>query len=251
MCLASGACDAPRAVTSRVTPNYLDKVDLIPSEFSSPDGGAHGGPEDEPPWFARTSVLGGAEPFGFSLLPRYRGIRTVRWEVTESFLIVRDITDGVTTGGMYPVFAVYRINSHFDIGRTGEYAGGEFLPFEGERDPNAPPWYQRRMMSVDWSQDLIDRQFGSGPAFELPQEPIPHYVNNPNDPELPRFWRGSEPGGIAADAASIGLTRIAITSHALVLAVATDGGVAGDASVDAVSSGVEVSLLTEYARQPF
>ena len=207
--LGNAGCMQERPAINRVQPNYIDKMDLVPVEYNALTTTGQQ-PEQlnarllarEPVFYTQTTLISKPTHGGFTGLTSYNTADKIRWEVTENFLIARQAWEyihgaplgGTSNIGNNPVtgdvVAVFRIESHFDIRREYNPTTGEELNVIEENAIDRP-WYQRRYMHVDWSQNLID---GYNSIFEVDQwqgriqsEPVPIYINNPEDPNRPQF----------------------------------------------------------------
>ncbi len=207
--LGTAGCMQERPAINRVQPNYLDKNDFIPVEYTAltttgqrPEQVSARLLAREPVFYTQTTLIAKPTHGGFTGLTQYTQADKVRWEVTENFLIARQAWEyihGAPIGqqgiGNNPqhtgdVIAAYRIESHFDIRRDYNSTTGEELNVITENTSDRP-WYQRRFMRVDWSENLID---GYNTPFEaeewqgrIQSEPVPMYINNPQDPNAPTF----------------------------------------------------------------
>jgi hypothetical protein len=211
MLLATGlwlGCMSERPTINRIQPDYLDKNDLIPNQYTALTK-LNARPETltpqmiakEPIFYTQTTLIAKPTTVGFTGLTSYGEADKIRWEVTENNLIARQSYEFVKNAPIGPagigqdaqtgdVVAVFAIKSHFDIRRDYNPTTGEELNVLVENTTDRP-WYQRRYMRVDWSQNLIpgyatifEEQEWSG---QLNAEPVPVFVNSPNDPNAPVF----------------------------------------------------------------
>jgi hypothetical protein len=199
-------CMEERAPINRVQPDYIDKTDFIPVQYGLLTKG--GTPDTvtpqiiarEPVFYTQTTLIAKPTSTGYTGLTSYSENEKVRWELTEDTLVARRayeyvqgapggasaIGQNVQTGD---VIAAYKITSHFDIRRDYNSTTGEELNVVNENTTDRP-WYQRRFARVDWSQNLITGY--NSPIFEqdvgqVKMEPVPIFVNTPNDPNAPVF----------------------------------------------------------------
>ncbi len=215
--LAASGCMQARDPINRVQPDYLDKNDFIPNQYkalskkdATPELVTPQMLAKEPVFYTQTTLIAKPTSTGFTGLTSYSESDKIRWQVTENALIARQaweyiknapggsagIGQNVQTGD---VVAVFRITSHFDIRHEYNSTTGENLNVIGENTADRP-WYQRQYMRVDWSQNLIT---GYNSVFAeqewegtLQAEPVPVFVNTPNDPNAPVFaYSGSEKDG--------------------------------------------------------
>ncbi len=161
----------------RTQPNKLDKA-LLSGE-----------------WLYQQTVIDAPYTTGFTFIgEQSERTERLRWDVQENFLVgyrsyalvdggdVADHVDG-TTGGR-GVLAVFPILGHFDVQREYNSATGEQTNVIVENAVDHP-WYERRYMRVDWSQNLA-------PSFDflvgqVQQVPGAHFVQKPGDPEAMVF----------------------------------------------------------------
>ncbi len=208
-------CVGSRAPINRVQPDYLDKADLIPVQYAALSGGA--APETlstallarEPAFYTQTTIIAKPATIGFTGITSYSDSNKIRWEVSERFLIAREAYEflhnapsGSGGVGQKPqvgdVAAVYAISKHFDIRRDYNSTTGEELNVIDENSSDRP-WYQRRYMRVDWSQNLISGYNSAMFYADLEEgrvrsEPVPVFINTPNDPNAPVFeYQGDGP----------------------------------------------------------
>ncbi len=201
-------CQAQRDTVNRVQPDYLDKNDLIPNQYAAltttdmvPAQVTAKLIAKEPMFYTQNTLISKPTTTGFTGLTSYSASDKIRWEVTENSLVARQAYEfvknapGGTAGiGQKPqtgdVIGIFRITSHFDIRREYNTTTGEELNVVGENTSDRP-WYQRRYMHVDWSQNLVT---GYNSIFQYEEwtnqvraEPIPVFVNTPNDPNAPVF----------------------------------------------------------------
>ncbi len=218
--LASIGCQQPRPAINRIQPDYIDKVDFIPNQYqiltavpANPDGTAPTALitptvlAKEPVFYTQTTLIAKPTTTGFTGLTSYSEADKIRWDVEEHFLIARQsyeyvkgaptgaagIGQNLQTGDPIGVFA---ITSHFDIIDDYNTTTGEALNVVVENTTDRP-WYQRRYMHVDWSQNLVDGyQSVIGAVFldiegKIKADPVPVFVNSPSDPNAPVFvWSG-------------------------------------------------------------
>jgi len=197
-----------RAPINRVQPDFLDKNDFIPVEYQAmtasgqrPEALSTNLLAREPVFYTQTTMISKPTTTGFTGLTSYSESTSIRWEVTENYLVartafefVRNAPHGSSGIGQNPrtgeVVAVFRIDSHFDIRREYNSTTGEEVNVVTENSSDRP-WYMRRFMRVDWSQNLISG-YNSVLAYDewtgrVNAEPVPVFVNNPQDPNAPTF----------------------------------------------------------------
>ncbi len=213
-------CLQERSPINRVQPDYIDKMDVIPNQYKQLSADKSQTPgilsaaliAREPVFFTQTTLISKPTTTGFTGLTSYSQMDKIRWQVTENLLVarqafafVRNAPDSSTGIGQNQqtgdVVAAYKISSHFDIRRDYNSTTGEELNVVVENDSDRP-WYQRQYMRIDWSQNLItgynsvifeqDLQPLSG---QIQAEPVPVFVNTPNDPNAPVFSYSSDGAG--------------------------------------------------------
>jgi len=201
-----------RPAVNRVQPDVLDKTQLIPVQYGAlVNSGATPGSltvdmiRREPQWLHQVTVVDKPATTGYVGISSYTQVERINWEVTENFLIARQSYDrlvGAEAGPTRPqvgqnphvneILAVYRIDSHFDIRRQYNTTTGEEQNVLEENSSDRP-WYLRRYMRVDWSQNLVsgysvlmyNEWQGSARS-----ESVATYFNNPEDPNRPVFDYG-------------------------------------------------------------
>ncbi len=206
--LALSSCLQERPPINRVQPDYIDKLDLIPNQYAAlteqgqtPETLSPQLLAKEPIYWTQTTLIAKPTTTGFVGLTSYSDADKILWQVTESSLLARQaysfvknapggatgIGDVLQSGD---VVAIFNITEHFDIQNDYNPTTGEQLNVIVENTTDRP-WYQRRYMHVDWSQNLITgyntifaEQDWSG---TLSSEPVPVFVNSPNDPNAPVF----------------------------------------------------------------
>jgi hypothetical protein len=206
--MAAVGCMQERGTINRVQPDYLDKNDLVPNQYraltklnSTPETLTPQLLAREPVFATQNTLIAKPTTTGFTGLTQYSSVDKVRWQVTEDSLIARQsyefvknapggakgIGGNVQTGD---VVAAFKITKHFDIRRAYNTTTGEELNVLEENDTDRP-WYQRQYMRVDWSQNLVSgyNSIFSYEEIEGPinSEPVPVFVNTPNDPNAPVF----------------------------------------------------------------
>lgn len=173
-------CNERQPPIDRVQPNVVDK--------SAFDG----------EWYYLQTVIDSPYSVGYTFVGEQSLLEKITWDVQEEVLVARrsyeyvsgsegrGISEGSETGA--PV-AIYRIESHFDIRREYNPSTGEETNVIVENDFDRP-WYEREFMRVDWSANLItEAEFlAFARLFDgIEAEPVSYYVEDPNDPNAPRF----------------------------------------------------------------
>jgi hypothetical protein len=197
-----------RPTINRVQPDYMDKLDLIPNQYqaltklnSTPETLTPQLIAKEPVFVTQNTLIAKPTTSGFVGLTSYGSVDKIRWQVAEDLLIgrqsyefVKNAPGGSAGIGQNPqtgdVVAAFKIKSHFDIRRAYNTTTGEELNVLEENTTDRP-WYQRQYMHVDWSENLVtgyntvlDEAEWDG---KLMSEPVPVFVNSPNDPNAPYF----------------------------------------------------------------
>jgi hypothetical protein len=191
----AGACAEEREPINKVQANAMDKAFFVGADLKSA--------EDDPEFYTAGSIVDvpyGADQAG--VFPGYvAGLRRVKWEILEDVLNARltyeeiDGSDGhgsrKTNDGR--VVASWRIESHFDIKRAYNAQTGEELNVV-EENASDRPWYERKYLRVDWSQNLIASSMWWDPIAQtgafgdsLDTESLQYYVDDPNNPDAPLF----------------------------------------------------------------
>lgn len=214
----SAGCMEARPAINRVQPDFLDKTQLIPVQYDlltragrTPTQLTREDLRREPIWAHQITIIDKPATTGQQGISWYTDMEKINWEVTESFLIARRAYDRLNraenvTGSANPfpgdndtnisgnprngeILAVYRIQSHFDIRRSYNPQTGEELNVVEENGSDRP-WYQRRYVRVDWSQNLVGGYSAMSYAEwtgKVRAEPTPLYINDPTDPNAPVF----------------------------------------------------------------
>ena len=196
--VAGGAigCAQERPSINRVQPDALAKSFFVGEDLV--------GHDDDPEFFAQGTVVDvgyGAAQDGLFTSTYAQPVTRVKWEIREDQLIGRltyqrvDDTDHKGIGAESidgQVAYVYPIQSHFDIKRDYNPATGEESNVIVENSSDSP-WYQRKYMRVDWSQNLAKDGYDydtlslMGIYGGVTYEPLAYYVNNPDDKDAPHF----------------------------------------------------------------
>lgn len=228
--LGSGStgCMGERPPVVRLQPNYLDKMQLIPVQYTAltqrgatPETLTAEDIRREPVWIHQVTIIDKPATTGFTGISWYTDMERINWEVTENFLIARQAYDRLHNGqGVDPrnpsrpgdninpisnnprqgeILAVYAIISHFDIRRSYNPGTGEEQNVIEENTTDRP-WYQRRYIRVDWSRNLVSGYSAMSFAEwtgKVRAEPVPIQINDPSDPNRPVFhyereWNGQQ-----------------------------------------------------------
>ncbi|MFZ9888501.1 MAG: hypothetical protein ACO3JL_13465, partial [Myxococcota bacterium] len=166
---------------ARTQPNKVEK-----SIFN--DGGE---------WYFRQTIIDVPATSGISFIGEQGSTERVVWDIQESFLFAyraypfQEGGDGHARPGTGPYMdnpvAAFRIQSHFDVERQYNPSTGEQTNVIAENMMDKP-WYDRKWMRIDWSQNLIaDFQFS---ASAVQQQPV-------------AFFNGEDPTHQTKDAAQI------------------------------------------------
>ncbi len=128
-------------------------------------------------------------------------IARIRWVIDESYLFAfrsYELVAGGNQGTSAPDYlgqplAVFKIEDHVNVRREYDDTTGEVTNVTGENTTDVP-WYERKLMRVDWSQNLLS-QFAANDvqANELftnfKHEPVPFFVEAGAHPELPKSYQ--------------------------------------------------------------
>ncbi|MFO0563748.1 MAG: hypothetical protein U0269_37330 [Polyangiales bacterium] len=214
----SAGCMEARPAINRVQPDFLDKTQLIPVQYDlltragrTPTQLTREDLRREPVWAHQITIIDKPATTGQQGISWYTQVEKINWEVTENFLIARLAYDRLNraenvSGSANPrtgdndvgisqnprageILAVYRIQSHFDIRRSYNPQTGEELNVVEENGSDRP-WYQRKYVRVDWSQNLVGGYSAMSYAEwtgKVRAEPMPLYINDPSDPNAPVF----------------------------------------------------------------
>lgn len=214
----SAGCMEARPAINRVQPDFLDKTQLIPVQYDlltragqTPTQLTREALRREPVWAHQITIIDKPATTGEQGISWYTSVEKINWEVSEGFLIARLAYDKLNRAennvastnpragdndnniSQNPrqgeILAVYRIESHFDIRRSYNPQTGEELNVVEENGSDRP-WYQRRYMRVDWTQNLVGGYSAMSYAEwegKVRAEPTPVYINDPTDPNAPVF----------------------------------------------------------------
>jgi hypothetical protein len=190
-------CASERAPINRVQPNALEKSFFV--------GDALSDDADDPQFYYRPTVADvdyGAAQSGLFTATFAQTTARVRWEITEDLLIARlayERIEGSTGNGVEQtntgqIAAAFRIEKHFDVKRDYNSQTGEDLNVVVENDSDSP-WYERKFMRVDWSQNLVTSAYDLDTLSALKifadeplvYEPVAYSVEDPSDPDAPVF----------------------------------------------------------------
>jgi hypothetical protein len=185
------SCADQRPVISRVQPNAIDKSML--------DG----------EWYAQQTIVEVPAALTASVVgeSQFPGMTRVRWDIQEDFLYARRsyelvlgtdadgaVADATPTEDGQPylgaIVAAFRIESHFDIVREYNATTGERINVVVENTSDRP-WWERRFMRVDWSQNLVtDYAFYADDEVTVAPVPFTVQEEDPNEDDRPHFEDG-------------------------------------------------------------
>jgi len=187
-------CSEERPAVSQVQANAIAKTFFV-GELD--DYG------DDPEFYMRNTVVdvaAGAGSDGLFVSSDAQPTTRVRFEITEKVLLARltyelvDETDGKgrrrTPDGQ--IVAGFTIDKHFDIRRDYNLSTGEENNVYVENDSDRP-WYERELMRVDWSKNLItdaydlDALSQLGIYYGITWDPLAYMVDDPQNPDAPVF----------------------------------------------------------------
>jgi hypothetical protein len=210
-------CAVERDPIVRVQPDYIKKMDVIPSQFAAIQrAGDSWRDRTRPPtldpntiraeaqWYHQITVLDKPATTGGGGVSSYTQVERIYWEVTENLLIARQayerLQDGQSTPGagnsarQQEVIAAYRITSHFDARNDYNATTGEPNNVIVENTTDRP-WYKRDFMRVDWSQNLVGNFTPiTSVAWGRMQAEAQAYISSPDDPNRPVFDYGTHEG---------------------------------------------------------
>jgi hypothetical protein len=196
--LGATSCASERAPINRVQANALEKSFFVGADLSDP--------ADNPEFYYRPTVVDVdyGDTRGELFTAGGGTIARVKFEISEDLLVARLTYERVvgTTGAGTPlspdqnsgqIVAAFKIQSHFDIKRSYNPTTGEELNIVEENTTDSP-WYARKYMRVDWSQNLITDAYqfdtlAALSAFDdaFVYEPVAYSVADPTDPDAPAF----------------------------------------------------------------
>ncbi len=202
--LVLGGCAEERAPINRVQPDALEKGFFV---------GRLDDDADDPEFYKRGTVIDvdyGASQDSLFTSTYGQPVSRIRWEITETALNARLSYERVTgtegtgetrNGAGIPtragqIVASYAISSHFDIQRDYNPQTGEPLNVVVENTGDRP-WYARKFMRVDWSQNLITEAYDFDTLSQMgiyggvTYEPMSYTVLDPSDPDAPHFEPGA------------------------------------------------------------
>jgi hypothetical protein len=189
-------CPEQRESIDRVQPLALDKTFFVGEDLQSA--------ADDPEFWTQGTLIDvgyGAAQDGLFTSTYAQPVSRLRWQITEDLLVGRlayeriEGTDGKGAGRATEdgvIVVAYPIESHFDIVRAYNPTTGEQLNI-WEENTTDRPWYQRKYMRVDWSQNLntdsydFDTLSMVGVYGGVTYEPLAYDVTDPADPNAPVF----------------------------------------------------------------
>ncbi len=181
------ACRAPWCIPkSSLTPlAYRARTALVDGS-EVPDAAIYA--SSEPVWYTR-SVIVSQTPGGIlALSPRYATWHTIRWEISQEFLIARATTDETgapLAAADQPAAFIFRV-AHTDPQRVpicGPF-GPEVLDCPGAA--SLPPWTNLPAVMLDLSQSYAaDSHVVDRAGAILVTEPVPIYINTRDNPNAP------------------------------------------------------------------
>ncbi len=115
-------------------------------------------------WFYRQTVVSTDMQGSVIFAGLESDLKRIRWQVTEKTLYAYsavDLADGLTDGILdqdtlrLGAVAAFPITSHFDVRRSYSSSTGEQSNVIEENGSDRP-WYERKFMRVDWSNNIVD-----------------------------------------------------------------------------------------------
>ncbi|MBU1896587.1 hypothetical protein KKB55_02310 [Myxococcota bacterium] len=189
-------CAEERAPVDRVQPYALKKAYFVGDDLIST--------HDNPEFYYQGTLVDvgyGAAQDGLFTSTYAQPLSRIKWQITEEHLIGRiayeriDGSDGKGVGGPVEdgiIAVVFRIQSHFDIGRQYSTATGEQMNVYYENNTDRP-WNEREFFRVDFSQNLATDTYDFDTLSLLSvyggirYEPLAYNVTDPDDPDAPIF----------------------------------------------------------------
>ncbi len=180
------SCASERPPIDRVQPNYIDKS-MLQGE-----------------WYFQRTIVDMPAANSMTFTGASGEVHKIRWDIQEKYLYARRTTElikngdrktqdeATSTGYDGEIVAAFNIEKHFDIAHDYNQSTGEELNIVEENDVDKP-WYDRKYIRVDWSQNLVNAY-----DFDLDMESlesVPYYVQeiDPNtgkpNPDAPHFER--------------------------------------------------------------
>jgi hypothetical protein len=192
LCVGAGACAEEREPINRVQPDALAKEFFVGADLANPT--------DDPEFYWRNYVVDGSTSQSLIGIGSWGGVDRIRWEITEDLLIAHKAyqwmegADDRGKKGELPdgtIVAAYRVLSHFDIRRAYNPSTGEEMNVIEENSSDLP-WYARKYMRIDWSQNIVDTPVWDdmfiGKMFgDIRLSPVAYAVTDPNHPDAPHF----------------------------------------------------------------
>ncbi len=201
------ACAQERDAINRVQPNVVSKTFFVGEDLVDIT--------DDPEFYMRGTLVDigyGAAQDGLFTSTYAQQVSRIRWEITEDYLNARlayeriagsdgkgnqwnGLTKKTTNDGQ--IAASFKIISHFDISRSYNPVTGEELNIIEENSSDRP-WYERKYMRVDWSENLATDAYDYdtlallGVYGGVEYEPLSYTVLDPNDADAPVY---DEKGG--------------------------------------------------------
>ena len=200
--LVAAGCAQEREPINRVQANAMPKSFFVGEDLTSI--------EDDPEFYMRGTVIDvgyGAKQDGLFTSTYAQPVSRIRWEITENYLNARMAyerivgTDGkgdpieglqYKTSNDGQVIASYHILSHFDIAPAYNGSTGEELNIIVENTSDRP-WYERKYMRVDWSQNRttdsyeFDTLAMLGVYGGIKYESVAFDIQDPSDANAPFF----------------------------------------------------------------
>ena len=193
------ACAEERAPIDRTQPNALEKRFFVGEDFLLAD--------DDPEFWAQATLIDvgyGASQDGLFTSTYAQPVIRIKWVIQEDYLIGRltyERIDGSDGKGVGPTSTdgqlayAYKILSHFDVRRSYNPLTGEELNVLEENTTDRP-WYQRQYIRVDWAKNEVESGYELDTLSQIgvfggvEYENLAYYVNDPQDPNAPRFEDG-------------------------------------------------------------
>jgi len=183
--LAVTGCANDQKTINRVQPNALEKSTL------------------EGEWYFIQTVIDTPSTVNYTFVGDQSTLKKVVREIQENYLIARrsyQFIAGSEKPGPDPAendaantpLAMYKISKHFDIRRDYNPATGEQTNVIEENDVDKP-WYDRKFMRVDWSENLVtdgDFMLLKRVIDGIETESTSYFVQN--GPDAPKFEKNAD-----------------------------------------------------------
>jgi hypothetical protein len=197
--LGATSCASERAPINRVQANALEKSFFVGDDLADP--------KDNPEFYYRPTIVDvdyGASQDQLFTASGAQTMARINFEITEDLLVARltyeriadtgnTVTPSSPDQNSGQIVAAFKVEAHFDVKRSYNPTTGEELNVIEENATDSP-WYARKFMRVDWSQNLITSAYqldtlAAMTAFDsaFQYEPVAYSATTPADPDAPMF----------------------------------------------------------------